>query len=95
MEKLLENSVYILLAWLIIMSVVLFFMMGDDKKRAKSAARRIPEARLFFFALVGGAIGGTVGMRFFRHKTKHWYFALGFPLLAAVQIALCVLLAVK
>lgn len=94
MEKLLENPVYILLAWLIIMSVALFFMMGDDKKRAKTAARRIPEARLFFFALIGGAVGGTIGMQVFRHKTKHWYFAVGFPLIAAAQIALCVLLAI-
>lgn len=95
MEKLLENPVYILIAWLILMSVVLFFMMGDDKKRARTAARRIPEARLFFFALIGGAIGGTVGMRVFHHKTKHWYFAVGFPLIALVQIGLLALLAIK
>lgn len=95
MEKLLENPVYILIAWLVIMSVVLFFMMGDDKKRAKTAARRIPEARLFLFAFLGGAIGGTVGMRVFHHKTKHWYFAVGFPLIALIQIALCVFLFIK
>lgn len=95
MEKLLENSVFILLAWLIIMSVVLFFMMGDDKKRAKTAARRIPEARLFLFALIGGAVGGTIGMKVFRHKTKHWYFAVGFPLIALLQIGLLALLAIK
>ena len=95
MEKLLDDPVYILLAWLIIMSVVLFFMMGDDKKRAKSAARRIPEARLFLFALLGGAVGGTVGMQVFRHKTKHWYFAVGFPLIALVQIGLLAWLAIR
>ena len=71
------------------MSLVLFVLMGLDKGKAKSGARRVPEKTLFLFALLGGAVGGTAGMFFFRHKTKHWYFRLGFPLLAAAQLALC------
>ena len=46
-------------------------------------------------AVLGGAIGGTLGMYAFRHKTRHWYFALGFPAAALLQIAACVLLKVK
>ena len=45
-------------------------------------------------ALLGGAVGGVIGMRVFRHKTKHWYFAWGFPILALLQFALCVWLCV-
>ena len=33
-----------------------------------------------------GALGGLVGMHLFHHKTRHWYFRWGFPLLLAVQI---------
>lgn len=73
--------------WFVIMSAVLFVMMGIDKKKAKAGAWRIPEARLFLFAFLGGAIGGCIGMRVFRHKTKHMLFKIGFPLIALMQIA--------
>ena len=57
--------------------------------------RRIPEKTLFAFAVVGGALGGTLGMYGFRHKTLHKTFAIGFPLLAIVQIAAVVFLVIK
>ena len=69
-------------------NIVLFVVMGVDKYRAIRRLWRIPEATLFILALVGGACGGTVGMYSFRHKTKHWYFAVFFPLLALAQLAL-------
>ena len=68
------------------MSVITFFVMGSDKRRAKQGARRVPEARLFLLALLGGGVGGLLGMYVFRHKTRHLQFALGFPLIAAVQV---------
>ena len=71
-----------------VMSAFLFVMMGLDKRRARRAAWRISEKALFVFALLGGAVGGTAGMFLFRHKTKHLSFRLGFPLLAAAQLAL-------
>ncbi len=70
-----------------VMSVILFIMMGSDKARAKSGARRIPERRLFGFAIFGGGVGGWLGMRVFHHKTRHWYFKFGFPALALIQLA--------
>ena len=69
-------------------NIVLFVVMGVDKYRAIRRRWRIPEATLFILALVGGACGGTVGMYSFRHKTKHWYFAVFFPLLALAQLSL-------
>ena len=68
------------------MSVITFFVMGSDKRRAKQGARRVPEARLFLLALLGGGVGGLLGMYVFRHKTRHLQFVIGFPLIAAVQI---------
>ena len=81
------NSVMTAEIWLAALSLILFVMMGLDKSFAKRGLRRIPEKRLFLFALLGGAIGGTVGMRVFHHKTKHWYFKWGFPVIALMQIA--------
>lgn len=84
---LLDRPWPILAGWLLLMSLVLLIAMGLDKRRAQKGAWRIPEARLFFFALLGGALGGWIGMRLFRHKTRHWSFALGFPLIALLQWA--------
>lgn len=67
-------------------SIAAFVLMGVDKKKARTRQRRIPERVLFIFAIMGGAVGGTLGMYFFRHKTKHWYFAVFFPLLAMAQL---------
>ena len=76
-----------LLLYIALMSLVLFIMMGADKRKAKKGRRRISEKSLFICALLGGAVGGTAGMYAFRHKTKHWYFRFGFPLIAMLQIA--------
>lgn len=62
--------------------------MGIDKHKAKKHAFRIPEATLFTVALIGGSIGSIVGMYFFRHKTRHWYFVYGMPAILILQIAL-------
>ena len=74
-------------ALMLVMSVVSFTAMGLDKSKAQRGARRTSEKRLFLYALLLGAVGGTLGMFAFRHKTRHWYFRIGFPLLAVVPIA--------
>ena len=74
------------------MSFILLVTMGADKRFAKTGHRRVPEKRLFLFAALGGAAGGLLGMYFFRHKTKHWYFVAGFWALSILQLAaLCFL----
>ncbi len=78
----------ILLVVLIVINLLAFALMGIDKMKAKSGAWRIPEKTLFLVTALFGALGGTLGMKVFRHKTKHWYFKWGFPALLAVQIVL-------
>ena len=63
-----------------------FFLMWADKKRAKKGAWRISEKTLFGCALLGGSLGTTVGMHVFHHKTKHWYFKYGMPLIFVIQV---------
>ena len=79
----------ILLVISAVMSILSFSAMGIDKRRARRGKWRISEKALFLPALLGGAVGGTVGMFLFHHKTKHWYFRFGFPVLAALQLAAC------
>ncbi len=67
-------------------NLALLLTMKIDKNRAKSNQYRISEKTLWILALVGGAIGGTLGMQLFRHKTKHIAFTVGFPVLAIVDV---------
>ena len=76
---------------LLVMNLVAFVLMGLDKIKAKAGAWRIPEKTLFLVTALFGGLGGTLGMTFFRHKTKHWYFKFGFPALLVIQIALLAL----
>jgi uncharacterized membrane protein YsdA (DUF1294 family) len=78
----------IICAWLLLWSFVAFIAMGADKRKAQKGKWRVPEATLFLFALLGGGLGATLGMHVFRHKTKHWYFRWGLPLILLVQVAL-------
>lgn len=63
-------------------------MMGVDKASAKNHTWRIAEATFFLIAIIGGSIGCILGMYIYRHKTKHWYFVWGMPLILIIQIAL-------
>ena len=82
----------ILTGYLFIINIIGFALMGIDKKRAVRGAWRISEASLFLVAFLGGALGCTLGMRHFRHKTRHWYFKYGMPAVFAVQVFLVLFL---
>lgn len=77
-----------MIIYLLMINIVGFAMMGIDKNRAKRGEWRIPEKTLFTCALLGGSLGTTLGMSTFRHKTKHWYFKYGMPLILVVQVLL-------
>lgn len=67
-----------------------FALMGIDKARARAGRWRIRERTLLLVAACFGALGGTVGMYLFRHKTRHGRFRYGLPVMALVQAALLV-----
>lgn len=74
--------------YLLAVNAAAFLVMGLDKSRARRGRWRISEKALFLPAVLGGALGGVLGMRTFRHKTQHWYFRFGFPLLLVLQVVL-------
>lgn len=78
---------YVLL-YLCLINLAGFLSMGIDKQKAKHHQWRIPEKTLFFIALLGGSAGSIFGMNLFRHKTKHWYFKYGMPMILLCQITL-------
>ena len=67
-------------------------VMWSDKRRARLHRWRIPEKVLFGVSLLGGSAGTWAGMYLFRHKTKHWYFVVGMPLILVCQAALAIYL---
>lgn len=79
-----------LLWYLAAVNLVTFTVYGVDKAKARRGAWRIPEKTLFLLPLLGGSVGALLGMLVFRHKTKHWYFVWGIPLILLAQIALAV-----
>ena len=86
------NSIFYIAGYFAVINIIGFASMGIDKRKAIRNAYRIPEATLFAIALVGGSLGSTLGMHIFRHKTKHWYFLFGMPIILILQLALLLLL---
>ena len=84
-----------LLYYLAAVNLLLFVLMGVDKAKAKRGARRVPEATLFFLAVLGGSVGGLLGMAAFRHKTLHKSFRIGFPVILLCQLTLAGYLILK
>ncbi len=76
------------LAFAAIMNIASFALMAHDKRCARLGKRRVPEKRLFLVTACFGGLGGVLGMKTLRHKTKHWYFCVFFPLMLAAQLAL-------
>lgn len=86
------NVVLAIAIYFICINILGLMVMGIDKYKAKKKTFRIPEATLFTVAVFGGSLGTTLGMFLFRHKTRHWYFLYGMPLILLIQAAIFYLL---
>ena len=82
----------LLILYLLIINAASFLLMLADKLKAKKNLWRVPEILLFLVAIIGGSLGSLCGMYLFRHKTKHFQFVLGIPLILAVQVMIAVLI---
>lgn len=77
-----------LLSYAVVINIIGFGLMGIDKRRAEKRRWRIPERTLFLAALLFGSLGSWAGMYVFHHKTRHWYFVVGMPLILVLQIVI-------
>ncbi|MXP11112.1 DUF1294 domain-containing protein [Pseudoblastomonas halimionae] len=80
--------------YLIAINTGAFAMFGIDKARAENGARRISEDQLLGWAILGGTPGAYAGRRLFRHKTRKQPFSDHLRIIAILQIAAAVGLAV-
>ena len=80
------------LIYLILVNLVAFLLFGLDERKAQMHQWRISEKALFIPAILGGSIGAILGMHLFHHKTKHWYFRFGLPLILILHLTAFILL---
>lgn len=76
--------------YLIIINIIGLITMYKDKEFAKKHKWRVRESTIFLIALLFGSLGVLLGMKIFRHKTKHWKFLVFIPLILIVQVALTI-----
>ena len=72
--------------YLLVVNIAAFAVYGWDKMCAKRGMWRVPEKILLLLAFLGGSVGAMVGMAIFRHKTLHWKFRYGVPLILILQL---------
>ncbi|BAM47085.1 DUF1294 domain-containing protein [Amphibacillus xylanus] len=83
------KKIYMLL---IIINLCSLIIMKVDKSRARNNQWRIPEMNIWLISLLGGSVGTYIGMKLFRHKTKHLSFKIGIPLLILIQALTLIML---
>ncbi len=86
------NELNLIILFLIGVNAMAFILMGIDKQKAIRHKYRIPERTFWGLAILGGAVGALLGMKRYRHKTKHRSFVLGMPTLIVIHIILIVYL---
>jgi uncharacterized membrane protein YsdA (DUF1294 family) len=64
--------------------------MYNDKQKAKRNEWRVPERTLWILTVIGGSLGILLGMKSFRHKTKHTAFRLGVPFIILIQCTILI-----
>jgi len=74
--------------YILLINLFAFILYGIDKRKAIKHQWRISEKVLLCIAIIGGSIGALLGMILFHHKTRHWYFRYGLPVILLIQTVL-------
>lgn len=82
-------------SYLIIINLIAFILYGIDKIRSIRNEYRISESVLLWMARLGGGIGCWLGIKMFRHKTKHAKFRIVVPLWIVIWVVAVVFAVMK
>lgn len=77
----------LLIVYVAAVNAVAFVVYGVDKYKAQKAKWRIRESTLLLLAVIGGSAGAWLGMKIWRHKTRHAKFRYGVPAILLIQLA--------
>ena len=83
-----------LLYLILIVNIVTFIVYGVDKQKARCGKWRIPESTLLLLAFMGGSVGAWLGLKVWRHKTKHRKFTICIPLFLILHLGIVISLLV-
>lgn len=78
----------LLIYYLVVVNLLSLMVYGWDKLKARRGRWRISERTLLALAFFGGSLGAWMGIKLWRHKTQHWQFAVGVPLMLALHLVL-------
>ena len=91
MPEFIHNNpvISVLIGYLAIISVISIFVCIYDKRISKlnRVALRIPESTLMILSALGGGVAMLITMLLIRHKTKHFKFMFGIPVIIVIQSA--------
>jgi uncharacterized membrane protein YsdA (DUF1294 family) len=76
--------------YLLGINVVTFAAFASDKRRAVNGDQRVPERTLLQLALIGGTPGAFAAQQLLRHKTRKEPFRTQLWLIAFLQFAVVV-----
>ena len=91
MEFIQNNLVLsIFLAYIAVISIISIIVCIYDKKISKKnrVELRTPEKTLLLLSALGGRVAMYITMLIIRHKTKHFKFMVGIPVIMVLQAAL-------
>lgn len=77
----------IIIGYAVLINFITLVMFGIDKSKAVGGRFRISEFTLFLFSFFGGVLGGALGMKLFRHKTRKSGFRVIMGLILLVNLA--------
>lgn len=84
----------VLLLYLVIINAVTYFLFAWDKRLSRRGGTRIRERDFIILSILGGSPGGLLGMYLLHHKTRHFKFKYGLPVIFVIQAVLLLYLAV-
>ena len=89
MLEFIKNNVAlsIFLAYILVISIISIIVCIYDKKISKKnrVELRTPEKTLLLLSALGGSVAMFVTMLLIRHKTKHFKFMVGIPVIMVLQ----------
>ncbi len=92
LDKLIIIGIVVYLCVINVIACVMYYL---DKQKAIKGAWRTPESALIGVAALGGSVGALIGMKVFRHKTKHLKFTIGVPLILIIQVIIGVVVLIN
>lgn len=87
-----SSTFYTIVAIYAILNIIAFAVFGFDKRQYKHDETRVPKAVFFVIAAIGGSLGATIGMHFYRHKLYHKDYYLAMPTFLLVHVIMAIFL---